>query len=99
MFYPVGSIYTNAAVYTNPGTLLGFGTWVKFGEGKVLVGQDGTDIDFNALGETGGSKTHTLTENEMPSHNHSYTDKYVAYAPPEYVSSGDDKTMYNLILQ
>ena len=70
MFYPVGSIYTNAAVSTNPSTLLGFGTWVKFGEGKVLVSQDGTDADFNVLGETGGSKTHTLTENEMPSHNH-----------------------------
>jgi microcystin-dependent protein len=90
MFYPVGSIYTNAAVSTNPGTLLGFGTWVKFGEGKVLVGQDGTDGDFNALGETGGSKTHTLTENEMPSHTHGYTDRYVNYEAGD-VGSGDDK--------
>jgi len=92
MFYPVGSIYTNAAVSTNPGTLLGFGTWVKFGEGKVLVGQDGTDGDFNALGETGGSKTHTLTENEMPSHTHGYTDRYVGYEA-EYAVSGDSKNI------
>ena len=92
MFYPVGSIYTNAAVSTNPGTLLGFGTWVKFGEGKVLVGQDGTDGDFNALGETGGSKTHTLTENEMPSHTHGYTDRYVN-REKEYARSGEDKNI------
>ena len=95
MFYPVGSIYTNAAVSTNPGTLLGFGTWVKFGEGKVLVGQDGTDGDFNALGETGGSKTHTLTENEMPSHTHGYTDRYVNYEA-EYAISGDSKKIVDI---
>ena len=66
--YPVGSIYTNAAVSTNPNTLLGFGTWTAFGSGKVLVGVDAGDTAFDTLGETGGSKdaitvshTHTIS--------------------------------------
>ena len=70
--YPVGSIYINAANSTNPATLLGFGTWVSFGEGQVMVGLDSGDTDFDTLGETGGEKTHTLTTAEMPSHNHSF---------------------------
>jgi len=56
VLYPVGSIYTNAAVSTNPATLLGFGTWVAFGAGRVPVGVDGSDSDFDTVGETGGSK-------------------------------------------
>ena len=68
--YPVGSIYMNATNATNPGTLLGFGTWAAFGEGRVLIGIDSSDTDFDTAEETGGSKTHTLTESEIPSHRH-----------------------------
>ena len=68
--YPVGSIYINASVSTNPATLLGFGTWVAFGAGKVIVGLDSTDTDFDTAEETGGAKTHTLTTSEIPSHTH-----------------------------
>ncbi len=38
--------------------------------GRVVVGQNTSDTSFDALGKTGGAKTHTLTEAEMPSHNH-----------------------------
>lgn len=65
--YPVGSIYINAGVTTNPGTLLGFGTWVAFGAGRVMVGLNGSDALFDALEETGGSKDATLV-----SHDHGY---------------------------
>jgi len=68
--YPVGSIYINAAVATNPGTLLGFGTWAAFGAGRVIVGLNAADSDFDTAQETGGSKTHTLTTAELPSHTH-----------------------------
>lgn len=67
--YPVGSIYSNATDGTNPGTLLGFGTWVAFGAGRVPVGIDSGDTDFDTAEETGGSKTHTLTQAEIE-HNH-----------------------------
>ena len=74
--YPVGSVYINATNATNPGTLLGFGTWNAFGAGRVPVGIDSSDADFDAVGigqntnETTGAKTHTLTIDEMPSHDH-----------------------------
>jgi len=68
--YPVGSIYINASVSTNPATLLGFGTWTAFGAGRVMVGLDSGDSNFDTAQETGGSKTHTLTTAELPSHTH-----------------------------
>lgn len=39
-------------------------------EGLVTVGKKASDTDFNEIGKTGGKKTHTLTVDEMPSHNH-----------------------------
>jgi hypothetical protein len=59
--YPVGSIYINAAVSTNPATLLGFGTWVEFGSGRVMVGLNASDSDFDTVEETGGAKTATTS--------------------------------------
>ena len=38
--------------------------------GLAPVGIDDSDTNFNAIGKTYGEKTHTLTEGEMPSHNH-----------------------------
>lgn len=67
--YPIGCIYTST-VSTNPATVFGFGTWSAFGAGKVLVGLDSGDTDFDTAEETGGAKTHTLTTTEIPAHNH-----------------------------
>ncbi|MEL7568962.1 MAG: hypothetical protein AAGU14_00195 [Eubacteriaceae bacterium] len=66
--YPVGSIYISV-INTNPALLFG-GTWVAFANGKTLVGIDTTDTDFDTCEETGGAKTHTLTVDQLPSHNH-----------------------------
>ena len=68
--YPVGSVYINATSGTNPNTLLGHGTWVVFGAGRVPVGIDSSDTDFDTAEETGGSKEHTLTVDELPAHSH-----------------------------
>ena len=67
--FPVGSVFI-AVVSTDPATLLGYGTWAAFGAGRVLVGFNAADSDFDAAKKTGGAKTHTLTANEMPSHTH-----------------------------
>lgn len=71
--FPVGSVFL-AVVSTNPGTLLGYGTWQAFAAGRMLVGVDSADPDFATVEATGGSKTHTLTESELPSHTHAVTD-------------------------
>ncbi len=39
-------------------------------KGKVAVGLDSSQTEFDTLGETGGAKTHTLTASEIPSHTH-----------------------------
>ena len=70
--YPVGSIYMNAEDSTDPSVLLGFGTWAAFGAGRVPVGIDPSDADFDTAEHPGGAKTHTLTKQEIPPHTHSY---------------------------
>ena len=69
LVFPIGSTYITQEE-TNPSTILNFGTWERV-KGKVLVGLDEDDTDFNEIGKTGGEKAHTLTVDEMPAHNHS----------------------------
>ena len=38
--------------------------------GRVAVGLHSSDSDFDTMGKQGGSKTHALTVEEMPSHTH-----------------------------
>lgn len=68
LIYPIGSIYISVSS-TDPGTIFG-GTWEAFATGKTLVGVDAADTDFNASGKEGGSKTVTLTTEQMPAHQH-----------------------------
>lgn len=44
--------------------------WERTSIGRVPVGVDSSDTDFNTIGKTGGEKTHVLTIQEMPNHNH-----------------------------
>lgn len=64
--WPIGSIFIHTTA-TNPADLLGGGVWTRFGEGRVLVSQDGSDSDFNASEKTGGAKTHA---HSLPNHVH-----------------------------
>ena len=96
--YKIGALYFTTISY-NPSTIFGYGTWERFGEGKTLIGLDSTDGDFNVIGETGGAKTHTLTENEMPAHTHPYVDDspsgfldYLTHRGGEDEGSRYDKT-------
>ena len=41
-------------------------------KGKVPVGLNSSEIEFDTLGKSSGEKTHILTTPEMPSHNHTF---------------------------
>lgn len=66
--YPVGSIYMSVD-NTNPTTLFG-GTWIAWGSGRVPVGINSNETEFNSVEKTGGAKTHTLTTEQLPTHAH-----------------------------
>lgn len=59
--YPVGSIYFSVNA-TNPSNLFG-GTWEAWGQGRVPVGVDYNDFDFNTPERMDGSK-------ELQEHKH-----------------------------
>ena len=61
--YPVGSIYMSLSS-TDPKDLFG-GTWERLKDRFLLAAGDKYSV-----GATGGEATHTLTKDEMPSHNH-----------------------------
>lgn len=62
--YPVGAIYLSISP-TNPGGIFG-GTWVAWGTGRVPVGVDSSQTEFNTVQKTGGAKTVALTESDIP---------------------------------
>lgn len=68
--YPVGSIYLSVSS-TDPSSLFG-GTWEAWGSGKVPVGINTSDTDFDTVEETGGVKSVTLTSAQcgVPAHAH-----------------------------
>ena len=76
----------------------GYGVWTRYAEGRVPIGV-GTAKDINAqsktftLGQIGGEYSHTLTEAEMPNHNHKINQGAVnASGEIGTYTSGDDKT-------
>lgn len=54
--------------------------------GRVAVGLDDGQIEFETLGGTGGAKTHTLIIDELPSHNHTLN----AFDPDNPVGGSGD---------
>jgi microcystin-dependent protein len=47
--------------------------------GRVPVGIDAGQTDFDQMGETGGAKTHTLTTAEIPAHSHTINHDHAAF--------------------
>lgn len=54
LIYPIGSIYMSVNP-TNPSNYFG-GTWEQWGSGRVPVGIDTSQAEFNTVEKTGGSK-------------------------------------------
>ena len=90
LMHPVGSIYMTT-IETNPSEIFGFGTWELWGAGRVPVGVDTTQTEFNVVEKTGGAKTHTLTLQEMPKHTHDLA-KYWATAEGGNAAMGSNAT-------
>lgn len=84
---PVGYIFSWAPVDDGPdlstpakvAEYFGFGTWQAYGAGQVLVGVDSGQTEFATVGQTGGEKTHTLSEQELPE----------IESPVKYTTSGN----------
>lgn len=83
--YPIGSIYISMSAIS-PSTFFG-GVWEKI-EGVFLLASDAS----HEIGSTGGEAEHTLTENEMPKHNHNIaadvTSSTEALEYERYMASG-----------
>lgn len=79
---PIGTILELDGTSDNPSVLLGYGTWVPFAQGRTTIGA-GTGTDVNGVqrsfsaGGTGGEYVHSISNSEMPSHNHTHKDRYL----------------------
>ena len=88
LMHPVGSIYMTT-IETNPSEIFGFGTWELWGAGRVPVGVDTTQTEFNVVEKTGGAKEVTLTVAQMPKHTHNLKTgaRTNAWVEPNYAIS------------
>lgn len=79
---PIGTILEFDGTSDNPATLLGYGTWIPFAQGRTTIGA-GTGTDVNGVqrsfsaGGTGGEYVHSISNSEMPQHNHTHKDRYL----------------------
>lgn len=83
--YAVGDVHITEDE-ENPADKFGYGEWRLMSRGRALVGIDvepdkddpdydpeyEVDQDFQAIGQEGGEKEHTLTIDELPNHRHGY---------------------------
>ena len=80
---PRGSIIAFNSTSTPPGWVLCNGGRLPDGtkipdlQGRFILGHGhGNCLSSNTFQSTGGVERHTLSINELPSHNHSYKDRY-----------------------
>jgi len=76
--YPVGAIYTSV-VDTSPASLFG-GTWEVWGSGRVPVGVNTAQTEFNTVERTGGHM-------QMQSHNHTTNDAGAGGLEPMFLAA------------
>ena len=102
--YYVGKIIIDTE-NINPATYLGFGTWEYWGQGRVPVGVDISQDEFNGVEKTGGEKTHKLTVEELAKHKHRVVGNYegtsgdkhtpqFTYKGYDWIDTQDDENVY-----
>lgn len=69
---PIGQIIM-LGLSTDPASLFGYGTWARVAEGRAVFGYSAADTDFNTLGKTGGTKTHSHTGTSSTAGAHTHT--------------------------
>ena len=69
--YPIGSIYITVTD-ENPSNKIG-GTWERYSAGKKLIGVGNNGTTTYNYNNSGGSKTKTLSLDNLPAHTHSLT--------------------------
>ena len=97
--YKVGDIYTTTLDHANAAAVAahhGYGTWVRYAEGRTVVGQStqaADPDDYKTIGNTFGENEHKLTIEETPSHKHSHSSRFQHFMSPHFrgesISSGD----------
>lgn len=89
--FPIGAVFISV-VSTDPATLLGYGTWLAFGSGRVLVGLDAGNPAFDQPEKIGGALTvaavgsnsaPTFTGSPLGNHTHGVG----SYLPSTHVGS------------
>lgn len=84
---PQGWVLCDGAPINSPGSPFN-GQNAPNLKGRVTVGLDLDDQDYDSVGNTGGSKTHTLQASEMPQHDHQITDPGHSHQISEFVTFG-----------
>ncbi|WP_228284352.1 phage tail protein [Acinetobacter sp. Tr-809] len=90
----VGDLYITTLAFPDAQAVAnhkGYGTWEPFGNGHALVTRSLSHDNLGAyewlkfIGATGGSNTHQLTVNELPSHQFNYPNQWAGTNPPNAV--------------
>lgn len=74
--FAVGQV-VEFAIGVTPSTLWPNTEWSVFGVGRVTVGLNAGDADFDTLRKVGGKKGHKMTEGNLIAHTHTVSDKCV----------------------
>ena len=68
LIFPIGFVVT-LETSIDPNSIWG-GKWIRTAKGKFIAGLNEDEDEFRTVGKTGGEKTHVLTVDEMPRHDH-----------------------------
>ncbi len=97
---------TYAALFTLIGTAYGAGDGTTtFNlpnlKGRVPVGRDAAQTEFDVLGETGGAKTHSLSVSQLPAHQHGIDHDHASFTitggTHNHTFQNADNSPYNVI--